>query len=675
MRLALFCAIFLFASMAAHAAESAPVTTARDTATLVSEPDTVAPGQPLRLGLRLRMAPGWHTYWSNPGDAGAPPTITVTGATAGPFNYPVPERQQDGVFTSYEYTGDLLLPVTVTGAKPGTIEAHATWLICADICVPEEGRFSLSLPAGPGTPGAQAALFRAAEARMPRASPFAAHVSPDGVLWLEAPDLSIREARFFPAEPGVIDHGAAQTLGRFPQGISLALKPLKTLTRPLAGLLQLTDTGGQVENLTVTAPLGAMPPALAARTPAGLPQALLLAFLGGMILNLMPCVLPVLAMKALALSRMCGADRAHVRREAAVYTLGVVTAFCAIGGITLLARAAGGAAGDAAGWGVQFQSAAFTTATGWLLFAVGLNMSGVFMVGAQLAGAGHGLAARGSFFTGLLAVVVATPCTAPFMGVALAAAFAMPPAAGMMIFVALGLGLAAPYAALALSPGAARLLPRPGAWMDVLKQLLAFPMYGAALWMVWVASQQTDASGLAAVFASFLLVALAAWAYGLAQTRRQAGANGRVLRAMAGASAAAGLALLAAIGLAAPAARAAGGPSADGSEPYSAARLAELRARHRPVLVDMSAAWCVTCLVNERVALTPRAVRDAFTHANAVYLRGDWTSRDGAITAFLRQHDRTGVPLYVFYPASGEEEVLPQILTPGLVLERLKAGV
>ncbi len=670
MRLALVCALFCLTSAAAYAAESAPVTTVRDTATLVSEADTVAPGQPFRLGLRLRMAPGWHTYWSNPGDAGAPPTLTVTGATIGPFAYPVPERQQDGAFTSYEYTGELVLPVTAKAAAPGVIEARATWLICADICVPEEGRFRLDLPAGPGRPGAQAALFQAADARMPRPSPFAAHVSPEGVLWLEAPNLSIRDARFFPAEPGVIDHGAAQALGRFPQGISLALKPLKQPMGALAGLLQLTDTGGQTETLTVSATPGVLPPAMEARSPPGLLQALLLAFLGGLILNLMPCVLPVLAMKALALARLSGAARHHVRREAAIYTLGVVTAFCAIGGITLVARAAGDAA---AGWGVQFQSAAFTTATGWLLFAVGLNMSGVFMVGGQLAGAGQGLASRGSFFTGLLAVVVATPCTAPFMGAALAAAFAMTPAAGMMIFVALGLGLAAPFAALALTPAVARLLPRPGAWMDVFKQMRAFPMYGAALWMVWVASQQTDASGLAAVFASFLLVAIAAWAFGLAQARRQAGARGRVLHAMAGASAAAGLALLAAIGLAAPVAHAASGAAADGSEPYSAARLAELRAGHRPVLVDMSAAWCVTCLVNERVALTPRAVRDAFAQANAVYLRGDWTRGDSAITAYLHAHDRTGVPLYVFYPASGAEEVLPQILTSGLVLERLKA--
>jgi thiol:disulfide interchange protein DsbD len=306
----------------------------------------------------------------------------------------------------------------------------------------------------------------------------------------------------------------------------------------------------------------------------------------------------------------------------------------------------------------------------WLLFAIGLNMSGVFMVGGTLAGAGQGLAARGSFFTGLLAVVVATPCTAPFMGAALAAALALPPADGMLIFVALGLGLSAPYAALALSPGAAALLPRPGAWMDVLKHLLAFPMYGAALWMLWVVSQQTDAAGLAAVLASLLCVGFAAWAYGYGQQHgRPMLLNGAALLSLLG-----GVAVLAGFGFPTQAAAAHSGIAADGSEPYSAARLASLRAEHRPVLVDMSAAWCVTCLVNERVALTPQPVRAAFASHKVAYLKGDWTNRDAGITDFLRQYDRSGVPLYVFYPADGPPEVLPQILTPGMILARIGAG-
>ena len=277
-----------------------------------------------------------------------------------------------------------------------------------------------------------------------------------------------------------------------------------------------------------------------------------------------------------------------------------------------------------------------------------------------------------AFATGVLAVVVATPCTAPFMGAALAAALALPPAAGMLIFAALGLGLAAPYAALALIPATARLLPRPGAWMETLKHLLAFPMYGAALWMVWVASQQTDQAGLAAIFASFLLVGFAAWAYGTAQERER----GLAFNLAALAAGAGSLALLAAMALApaAPAGQPGGLAAADGAEPFTAARLASLRAAHRPVLVDMSAAWCVTCLVNERLALAPTAVRHAFAQHNVAYLKGDWTRQDAAITAYLRGFDRSGVPLYVFYPADGAPVVLPQVLTEGLVLARLGDG-
>ncbi len=661
MRVPIAALLALLAAGPAAASESAAVTNARGTATLVSESDSIVADKPFRIGLHLKLVPGWHTYWSNPGDAGAAPTLEVAGAKAGPIQYPAPELLHEGPFTSFAYTGEVLLPVTATADKAAAITAHATWLVCATVCVPEDATFHLDLPVGTGAAGAQAALFQAADARVPRASPFAAHVTPGGVLWLDAPHLSLRTAQFFPAEAGVIEQGAKQVLHVSAERVSLALRPVKTPMTSLAGVLVLTDTGGQTEALTVAATGGALPQDRVAGP--GLLEALVLAFAGGLILNLMPCVLPILAIKALSLARLSGVARAHVRREAAFYTLGVVAAFCAIGGLTLAARAAGGAAG----WGVQFQSAVFTTATGWLLFAIGLNLSGVFLVGGQMAGAGQRLASRGSFFTGLLAVVVATPCTAPFMGAALAAALAMPAVEGMAIFVALGLGLAAPYAALALSPATARLLPKPGAWMDTLKHLLAFPMYAAALWMVWVASQQTDQTGLAAIFASFLLVAFAAWAYGFGQTRERP----VVLNLAALASAAGGLALLAAVALAAPAAQAAQGVAADGSEPFSAGRLASLRAEHRPVLVDMSAAWCVTCLVNERVALAPQAVRDAFAAHHVAYLKGDWTRRDAGITAFLQQYDRAGVPLYVFYPAAGEPEVLPQILTAGLVLDRV----
>ena len=666
------CAAFLAACVlwphAGSALESAPVTTARDTVTLVSEADSMAPGKPLRVGLHLKLAPGWHTYWSNPGDAGAPPTLDITGAKAGPITYPLPQKLQDGPFTSFAYTGEVLLPVTIASpdGKPLAIEAHASWLVCATVCVPEEATFHLDVPSGTGALGSQAALFAAADARTPRPSPFPAHVAPDGTLWLSGMGLPVKEAFFFPDTPGIVDQGAAQAVKSVGTVFTLKLKPLQKLApgAGLAGVLAITDSGGEKSALQVTATPGALPSGVDAPAvhTTGLLDALLLAFAGGLILNLMPCVLPVLAMKAVAIARLSGAQRSHVRREAALYCLGVVVAFCGIGAATMTARAAGGAVG----WGVQFQSVIFTTAMAWLLFGIGLNMSGVFEVGGRLAGTGQGLAARGSFFTGLLAVVVATPCTAPFMGAALAAALALPAASGMLIFLALGLGLAAPYGALAVAPALARLLPRPGAWMDLFRKLLAFPMYGAALWMLFVASLQ---GGLFVALLGGLLLGFAAWAFGYGQSHE----GPRALTGAAWIAACAALLVGVSLGFEAPRSHQAVLASSDGSEPFTTRRLADLRDRHQPVFVDMSAAWCVTCLVNERVALAPSAVRQAFADHQVTYLKGDWTNQNPEITAFLKQYDRSGVPLYVFYPKSGEPEILPQILTEAAVLARVQA--
>jgi thiol:disulfide interchange protein DsbD len=662
-----FALAFLLLTHLAQAATSAPVTTERDTATVVSETDAYAPGQALRIGLRLKMTQGWHTYWSNPGDAGAPPSIEVTGAAAGPIAYQVPQQLRESGLTSYAYTGDLLLPFTITPPAsahgPLTLGIHATWLICANVCVPEEAQFSLTLPQGTPAPSPEAPLFAAADAKMPRPSPFAAHITQAGLLTLEAPHVKLREVKFFPEAPGVFDQGVDPAVQNDGAVISLQLKPLHPLDAKahVGGVLVITDQGGETAALSVDAAPGGSPAPAVPAGP-GLLEALVLAFAGGLILNLMPCVLPILAIKALGIARLSGAARAHVRREVAFYTLGVLAAFAVIGGVTLAARAAG----DAAGWGVQFQSAAFTASMAWLLFAIGLNLSGVFQIGAGLAGTGQSFASRGSFATGLLAVVVATPCTAPFMAAALGAALSMPPLAAMLIFLALGLGLAAPYAALALTPGLARLLPRPGAWMDLLKQILAFPMYGAAVWMAWVVSQQTGSSGLLAVLSGFLGVGFAAWAFGYAQMHE----GPRLLRLASLAGLAGVTAVLVSLAVAAPAG--AGLALGDGAEAFSAARLAALRAERRPVLVDMSAAWCVTCLVNERVALAPAAVQQAFAKHHVAYLKGDWTRQDPGITAYLRAHGRSGVPLYVYYPAGGEGEVLPQILTEANVLAHVE---
>lgn len=681
--LLLSCLAVPLAPSPARARESAPISSPRATATLVSDTDAIQPGTPFRVGLYLRLAPGWHTYWKNPGDAGVPPELTVQNAQASPIAWPAPRRVAEGPVMTYAYTGSVLLPVTVT-AQAGTLKAHASWLVCKDLCVPEEGDFTLDLPAGTPAPSAQAPLFAAHDQAMPRPSPFAATIAPNGTLFLQAPALAkagIAAASFIPDVAGQIQDDAAQPLSVRDDGLALALTFAKGFdpAKGLSGVLTLQDRAGTRSALLLTAEPGAAPaspPGAAApvatadpsqpptgASAAALPRVLLFAFLGGLILNLMPCVFPILAMKAVSLA---GGHRE--RGHSLAYTAGVLVTFIGLAAILLGVRAAG----VAAGWGFQFGSPIFVAAMTWLLFAVGLNLSGVFEVAGAFAGIGGGLAGRagvvGSFFTGLLAVLVATPCTAPFMGVAVAAGLAAPAYVTLLVFAVMGLGLAAPYVTVASVPAIARLLPRPGAWMQLFRQVLAFPMYGAAVWLLWVVSQEAGPAGVLATASGLVLIAFAAWLFGLVQTRR--------LRARGFAGALALAALLGAIAILpgiAPAALTAPAVTA-GTQPFSPEKLAALRQAGRPVFVDMTAAWCVTCLVNERVALDTAAVRDAFARHNVVYMKGDWTRQDPVITAFLRRHGRDGVPLYVYFPPHAPPRVLPQILTERLVLDTLPPG-
>ena len=667
--LALF---LLFAvAMPSVAAESEAVRSPRAIATLVSETDAPAPGKPFRVGLRLRMAPGWHTYWRNPGDAGVPPEISLSlpvDAKVSDIAWPAPERLPEGPIMTYGYTGEVLLPVTITpGTAIGTLEARASWLICEKICVPEEGVFRLTLAVGAGAPSAQAELFAAADRAMPRPFAGTARMGPDGSLTVQAPELTggaVAEAWFFPETPGMIAHSKPQVLSIGADGLRLRMTPANDFKpgTTIGGVLMVTDRAGLHNAFSLTAAPGEV--TVAPRIP--LVQAVLFAFLGGLLLNLMPCVFPVLAMKAVSLAGFADKARGAARVGAAFYTLGILVAFAILAGALLAARQAGAAVG----WGFQFQSPVFVAVMAWVLFAIGLNLSGVFQVQTRLAGAGQGIAARGgalgSFATGLLAAVVATPCTAPFMGAAIAAALTASVPVMMAVFLAMGLGLAAPYVAVAVVPGLARMLPRPGGWMDVLKQILAFPMYAASAWMVWVMSQALGPSGVLVVLTGLLLVGFAGWALGLAQ----GSAGRRVGRVLAVVAVVIALALLPGLAAQEPAMAAAADA---GTEAFSPSRLAALRAEGRPVFVNMTAAWCITCLVNERIALAPAAVRAAFTRERVAYLKGDWTRQDAAITAFLRAHGRDGVPLYVFYPPGGEGMVLPQILTEGTMLAAIAA--
>lgn len=672
--LALLLAILL-APFAAGAAESGAVESPRARVTLVAEVASVAPGQPFRLALRQVLAPGWHSYWTNPGDAGEPPALDLAlpdGGEAGAMAFPAPQRIPFGPLVNFGYLGEAVFPLTVTPPAdlvPGrlfTIEGQGRWLVCEQLCVPEEGAFRLDLPveASARPDPAAAALFRAAEAALPRPSPFAARMGFEGqrgAIEIADPGLApgaVREAFFFPEASGALDNTAPQPLSLREGALVLGLTRAKGAPLPaeLPGVVTLTDAAGVRSAYAVAPAIGPMP-----ATPAGTPllQAVLWAVLGGLVLNLMPCVFPVLAMKAMGIARLSGASRAAVRGEALAYLAGVMAAFLALGGLLVALRAAG----MAAGWGFQFTSPGFVAAMALLMLGVGLNLSGVFAVG------GPSLGGRtGSFGTGLLAVAVATPCTAPFMAAALGAALTMPPAAALLIFGAMGLGMGLPQATLALAPSLARLLPRPGAWMERLRQALAFPMYAAAAWLAWVVSVQAGPDGLVPVLAGAVLVAFAAWALGAAQASGGRGWAGRGLAA---------LALLAALAMLP---RVSSAPAPDmaaeaAGEAWSEARVATLRAEGRPVFVNLTAAWCITCRVNERVALDTAATRAAFAREGVVVLTGDWTRGDSAISALLRSQGRDGVPLYLFYPAGGAAPVvLPQILTERMLIEAVTAG-
>ena len=666
----------------------------------------VAPGSTTVVAVRQKIAPGWHTYWRNPGDSGGATSLTWTlpqGVTADPILWPLPSRQRLMSLMNYGYSGEVLLPVPIhapASARPGeilTLTTDALFLVCSDqMCVPQPMTLSLALPVRDGAaPLARSwgpEIERLVETA-PRPAGIKARLTAQGdrlTLTATGGPLAggdVGRAYFFPYDGDRIDHAAAQTGHVGPDGLTLGLAPGKRgAEAALSGVLA-TDKGAWEIEARPGPPLpgaqgrgGLSPLADAdARPPGGgvwtFVRALGLALLGGLVLNLMPCVFPVLAMKAASLSAAAH-DPRRARRDGLAFTAGVVISFLALAGALLALRAAG----QAIGWGFQLQSPGVVAALALVMLLVGLNLSGVFHIGAGLQSAGSGPLSRlpgaaGAFFTGVLAVVVAAPCTAPFMAAALGAALVLAWPLALAVFLMLGLGLALPYLAISLSPGLLSRLPRPGAWMERLKGVLAFPMYGAALWLVWVFTKQGGVNALGLLLTAALLLAFAAWLAGIAQDARQ---SGRRPVMAATCATIAGVLALGLAGAAAGAARTAdiGPRREDGAldaQPWSEAAVAQATAAGRPVLVNLTADWCVTCKINERAALSSPRVAQAMKQANAIYLVGDWTRRDDAITRELQAHGRSGVPLYLVYrPGRAEPDILPQLLTEGVVIEALK---
>lgn len=677
----------------AQAADSAR--TEQVTVRLIPERSRVQAGSEILIGLEQRIIPHWHTYWQNPGDSGTPTSISwqlPAGASAGPILWPVPARHQQGSLTNYGYSGQVILLSAIrvpANLKPGSdfpVAAKASWLVCEEVCIPQQAELQLKLKiadqAGPAHPAIQAA-----RAALPEAAPWPATVShaADRIsLRIASPELTdarLEEIWFYPLKWGMVAHGAPQAVSRDGATLILDLQPGESPApgEPLEGLLAVTEKtadGKLTRGFNLRAEALVATDATPDSSPVGLLSAILLALAGGIILNLMPCVFPVLSIKALALVRH-GAHADHgTRMHGLAYTAGIILSFLALAALLLLLRAGGAQIG----WGYQFQTPGFVLAMSWLMFAIGLSLSGVFTLGTSVAGLGGNLAAQsgytGSFFTGVLATVVATPCTAPFMGVAIAYALAQPALLLVAVFAALGLGLALPFLLLSNWPLLQRCLPKPGLWMERLKQAFAFPMYATALWLAWVLVQQAGTDSLLIAFGGMLIVAIAAWIFDITRplaTGKRRAATLLAAALVVGAYIAGHQHLQTA-------------PAADGAarhtdtagnwETYSEARLQALRAEGKPVFLNFTAAWCITCLANERIALSKDKVMTAFKEQGITYLKGDWTNQDAAITKKLAEFGRNGVPLYVYYPAgkNAQAVVLPQLLTPEIVLEHIRSG-
>ena len=678
--------LFVLALAVAAPAHAAEGQSAHIKARLIADSATVAPGGWIRVGLAYDAAKGWHTYWINPGDTGLAPKFTWNlpdGVTAGDVQWPTPTLLPAFGLMSYGYDGPTTLLIPLTNAShlgagdTLPIKAHVDFLVCADVCIPESLDVSLNLKVGASSPGPDAGAMARAIAALPQAKGPAGTVDLNkGMVDLGFPTaLEGRGAYFFPAQSDLVSAPAPQALDLGGQGFALRVKSAGDALPegPLSGVLKLAD-GTAYEVALTRAPLsptvhglGAAPQSKPTTSFGGVVLAMLFAFVGGLILNLMPCVFPVLSMKLLSLSR-AGHDKGLAQAEALVYGAGAIVSFVALAMMLQVAHSLGASLG----WGFQLQSPFVTALLALVMLLVALNMSGFFEIGASLqSAAGVSFDAKrplvGAFLTGVLAVVVAAPCTAPFMATAIGVALAQGGVTSFAIFVALGLGFALPFVALTflitLVPGVARALPKPGKWMDVLKHALSVLMYLAAAWLIWVFAQQVQMTGLL-----ILVVALAAVTAGVLKLPLPRFAKVCLLVA--------GVTLCVFAAMQPRASKMHSLPSGLGPhQDFSVATLATLRSQNTPVLVDMTAAWCVTCKVNERLVMATAPFQKAMKETGTVYMVGDWTNQDAEISHYLTLYGRSGVPLYVYYGRNNAEpKVLPQILNTDAVVKVLRAG-
>jgi thiol:disulfide interchange protein len=680
------------------------VTTEQVRAELMAHaPQGADPGQPVWVGLQLAHQPHWHTYWKNSGDSGLPTSLTWTlppGVLAGEIAWPLPQKLPIGNLANYGYEGTVLLavPLTITPEfKPSVlnkdieIKLKANWLVCRKECIPEEGEFALRLPIGSST-ALHGAAFEASQRAQPQVLSSDSQVEIIGkTIKVSVPGLPAalqgQTLEFFPETPEVIETAAQGTQSW--QGavwsVTIPLSDYRSQSPAVMPLVLAATVNGQRQGYSVqakvlgnwpqagaavvaspapasasaSAPVASTSPAAVPAAPAtaslGLLAALLGALVGGMILNLMPCVFPILAIKVMSFTKHADDRRGH-RISGLAYTAGVVLSFVALGALMLGLRSAG----EQLGWGFQLQAPAVVAALAVLFTVMGLNLAGMFEFGQFLPSGVATLEAKSpsvnSFLSGMLAVAIASPCTAPFMGASLGLALGLPAAQALLVFATIGFGMALPYLAASLMPHIANLLPRPGAWMDTFRRAMAFPMFATVVWLVWVLGQQTGIDGAGALLALLVALSLVIWSLTLA---------GRTRVVLATLSIAACALLTGAIGkmVLKPLEAIEASARADRWQPWAPGRVEQALATGVPVFVDFTAAWCVTCQYNKKTTLADPAVLADLDARKVTLLRADWTRRDPAITAALGQLGRNGVPVYVLYKTGKTPVVLSEILS------------
>jgi len=653
---------------------------------IFADRDAAVAGETLTLAIRQNIEPEWHTYWLNAGDSGEGLTIEwhdlPQDVEIGAMHYPTPEKISYDPLMNYGYHGspvylfDVTLPLAIN-TDALTFNADAMWLVCNEICIPEETTLSFTIHVDTQSEPMHIALFKRARDAIPQKMAWPATLSQDtdqstlAITLPEGMDSDFSTIELFPYEWGIVNN-AADAVSLFDPDTRILSITQSAGDRRQSDIVELGATDFVVKTpqkaFHVTAKTN-VPEVVTESTPSDLVLILLFALLGGLILNLMPCVFPVLSIKALSLVALSDKERRYAQASGLAYTMGIVLSFIVIAALLIAFKSAG----ESIGWGFQLQNPLVITLLALLLFAIGLNLSGWFNIEGRFVNFGRGLTQgnglKASFFTGVLATIVATPCSAPFMASAVGFAMTQSAPIALLVFAILGLGLALPYLMLCFIPAAQKLLPKPGAWMETFRQFLAFPIFASAIWLVWVLSYQTGSTGVFYALSSMLALAFIIWL-------TQKGVSKIITAALA-------VTFILVFWGTMPVSQAVKTSHPDQAEIFSQNRLDDILQNQpgQAVFVNMTAAWCITCLVNERMVLSTDDIKDIFKANDIVYMKGDWTNKNPEITGFLEKYGRNGVPLYIYYgsasPKSGkrpEAVMLPQILTQAIVKATIESN-